>query len=134
MAQLERSVLATPAVDHGGNRLSRGALMTIGVIVFVGALFSATLIISQGTGATGVDAGTRAAEVVDGWMPAVTAANRAASEAATLGEARGTQDGWSSALLKPETEVTDGWAAALLKPEAAITDGWAVRYLASDDE
>lgn len=130
MAQLERSVLATPAVDHRATRLSRGALVMIGVIAFVGALSSAALIISQVTGSPGFDAGTRTAEVVDGWMPA----SRAASQAATLEEAARAQDGWSAALLRPQSEVTDGWASALLTPEAEIADGWAARYLVSDDE
>ena len=68
-------------------------------------------------------------EVIDGWMPAIEAANRAA----TLAEASRTRDGWSSALLKPEQPTVDGWSSYLLRPEPEVVDGWSVRYLVDDD-
>ena len=67
--------------------------------------------------------------VIDGWMPAIEAANRAA----TLEAARQTRDGWSSALLKAEQAAVDGWSSYLLLPEPEVVDGWSVRYLVHDD-
>ena len=118
MAQLERSVLATPAIDRQATRFGRVPFVKIGGIALVGALLGAALIISQGSGGQGPQAGTRT-DAVDGWMPAITEANRAAGEAAMLEEAGRAQDGWASGLLKPASQVTDGWAA---------------RYLLSDDD
>lgn len=113
MAQLERSILATPAADHRAPRIGRGALVTLAVIALAGAVVTAALVVPQGIGDPDADAGTRA-EVVDGWMPAISAANRAAGEAAMLERAGMAQDGWSAALLKPESMVTDGWAGRYL--------------------
>ena len=128
MAQFERSIVAAPSVDHRGIRPGHVALVTIGLIVFVAAAYATALIASQVAAPSAADSAAPAGEVVDGWMPALSAANRAAAEAATLAEARRTQDGWSSALLKPEPAVVDGWSSALLKPEPEIVDGWMSRY------
>jgi hypothetical protein len=68
-------------------------------------------------------------ETVDGWMPAIAAARHAA----TMEVARHTQDGWSSALLKPQGEAVDGWSSYLMRPEPAVVDGWSVRYLVADE-
>ena len=109
MAQFERSIVAAPSVDHRGIRLSHVALVTIGLIVFVAAAYATALIASEAARPSAVDATAPVGEVVDGWMPAFSAANRAVADAATLEEARRTKDGWSSALLKPEPEIVDGW-------------------------
>jgi len=68
-------------------------------------------------------------EAIDGWMPAIAAANRAAM----IETASRTRDGWSSALLRPEQPAVDGWSAYLLKPEPEVVDGWSVRYLVDDE-
>ena len=111
MAQLERTIVPAPAADQPRMKLSHLALVTIGLILFIGAASGAAFIGSQAARPSVVDtAAPPAGEVVDGWMPAISAANRAAAEAAMLEEARRTRDGWSSALLKPEPEVVDGWS------------------------
>ena len=111
MAQFERSIVAAPSVAHRGIRLSHVALATIGLIFFIGAVYGAALIASQAARPSAGDTAAPAGDVVDGWMPATSAANRAAAEATMLVEARQTRDGWSSALLKPEPEVVDGWSS-----------------------
>lgn len=128
MAQFERSIVATPSVDHRRIRPSHVALVTIGLIVFIGAAYATALIASQATRPSALDSAPAVGEVTDGWLPAISAANRAAAQAATLEEARRTADGWSSALLKPEPVVVDGWSSALLKAEPVVVDGWMARY------
>jgi len=129
MAQFQRSIVAAPSVDHQRINIGHVALVTIGLILFIGAVYGASLLASQGASSSaGETAAPPAGEVVDGWMPAISAANRAAAEAAMLEEAGRTRDGWSSALLKPEPEVKDGWSSALLKPEPEVVDGWSSRY------
>ena len=111
MAQFERSIIAAPAADHPRVKLSHLALVIIGLILFIGAAYGVTLMASEEARPAVVDTAAPAAgEAVDGWMTAISAANRAAAEAAMLEEARRTRDGWSSALLKPEPEVVDGWS------------------------
>jgi hypothetical protein len=68
-------------------------------------------------------------EAVDGWLPAMTAANRALTTSGT----NAAVDGWASALLKAEQPIVDGWAPALLEPEQQPVDGWAARYFADGD-
>lgn len=63
--------------------------------------------------------GSGATRVVDGWMPAVSAANAARLEQ----QAQAATDGWAPALAARQkaqsdrlaAEVTDGWAGSLLK-------------------
>jgi hypothetical protein len=103
------------------------AAMLIGFVLILAAAIGLFQLVSQ----PATDASVQAAQgdVVDGWMPAISAANRAAA----LEAANRTQDGWSSALLKPEQPAVDGWSVYLLRPEPEVVDGWSVRYLVSDD-
>jgi hypothetical protein len=94
------------------------AILVISFAVYAFAGDSAAPVTT--TGATG--------ELVDGWMPAISAANAEAR----LAEANALRDGWSSALLVDEPELTDGWAPSLLRPEPELVDGWAARYLVED--
>ena len=110
MAHLEPSIYAAPAADQSRIKLSHLALVTIGLILFIGAAYGAAFFASQAAAPSTGDSVAPVGDVVDGWMPAISAANRQAAEAAMLEEARQTRDGWSSALLKPEPEVVDGWS------------------------
>jgi hypothetical protein len=130
MTQFEKSAAGTFLSEHGNSRLSRYALMYIGTIVLIGAIAVTAVISRQAEGSPAVEARPPAGEVLDGWMPGITAANRAAR----IEEAGRTQDGWASALLKPEPEVQDGWSSYLLQEEPEVVDGWASRYLLADDD
>jgi len=55
--------------------------------------------------------------VIDGWFPAISAAN----EATRLEAARQAVDGWSVWLLVPTVDQE-------------VRDGWSSRYLVSDDD
>jgi hypothetical protein len=103
MTQFEKSAPRTLITEHGVLMY----LATIALIVMIGV---GAVILSQAASPAAVEVRSQAGEVVDGWMPGITAANRAA----TLDEARVTQDGWSSALLRPEPVVTDGWSSRYL--------------------
>jgi hypothetical protein len=119
-------ITATPALGSR-SRMSDMYLIAIACFMLFGILTAAAFAIgplqSQPAGTT------TQAEALDGWLPAVTVANRERA----LSEANAVVDGWSTALLKQDPDVTDGWAAALLKPEPHAVDGWAARYLVDGD-
>lgn len=119
-------ITATPALGSR-TRMSEIYLISIGCLMLLGILAAAAFAFgplrSQPTGTT------TQTEAVDGWLPAVTVANRERA----FSEANAVVDGWSTALLKRDPEVTDGWAAALLKAEPHVVDGWAARYLVDGD-
>jgi len=126
MAQYTKSVQAGTYSRIGAFPAGRAAMLiaaafAILVIAFAVSAFAPDSEAPATTaGATG--------ELVDGWMPAISAANAEAR----LAEANAVRDGWSSALLVDEPEVTDGWASYLLRPEPEVVDGWAARYLVED--
>ena len=101
-----------------------------GTIILIGAIAVAGVLGLQAATFTSAEARPAAGEAVDGWLPGITAANRAAR----LDEARQVQDGWSSYLLREEPVAVDGWSSYLLREEPEVTDGWASRYLVSDDD
>jgi hypothetical protein len=107
MTRFHEITATTPALGTRG-RMRDMFAVAIACIVLFGLLAAAAFAVgplqSQPT------EGTTHAEVVDGWMPAVTFANRKRA----ISDANGVVDGWASGLLKPEPEIVDGWAARYL--------------------
>jgi hypothetical protein len=131
MTQLQD--LATQAPTLGRVRemahIGHRAIIGFGIVVLIGILAVSILFgigVGQQVGTTTTGA---AADVTDGWFPAVSAANHEQS----MAEAAATVDGWASAVLRPQSPVVDGWSSALLRPEALVVDGWASRYLVRDE-
>ncbi len=116
--------------EAGATRNGRSMLMFLGAIILIGAIGLAGVLGFQEAISPAPEARPAAGEAVDGWLPGITAANRAAQ----LDEARLVQDGWSSYLLRQEPVAVDGWSSYLLREEPEVTDGWASRYLVSDDD
>ena len=114
----------------GVHRHGRNMLMLLGTILLIGGIALVSLLGFQAAISSSAGAQPAVGEAVDGWLPAITAANRAAS----LDEAGQVQDGWSSYLLAEESVPVDGWASYLLRETPEVTDGWASRYLVSDDD
>ena len=124
-------MVSTPSLttERGPISINRLSAIALGTLLFFGVV--AVAAVSVGQRAEIPTTTTQAAgEVTDGWLSAITYANRAqATEAASQ-----TVDGWSSYLLRAEPPVVDGWASALLKPEPRVMDGWASRYLVDDQD
>lgn len=119
----------TPTLSLAGRGpilVSRRTALFLAAMLFIGTLALAAVVF--GPRAESPAAATQVTgEVVDGWFPAIDAANRAQAAGAAV-------DGWASYLLVDEPPVVDGWAAALLRPEPKIVDGWAARYLVDDED
>jgi hypothetical protein len=98
------------------------AAIAIGTMILIGGLAAASSFGSR-TAAPAAPVVVQG-EAVDGWMAAISFANRERAAA----EASRTVDGWATRYLRPESPVVDGWAAALLKPEPEVVDGWMTRY------
>ena len=131
MTQFEKSAPGMILDERGASRFGRYTVMYIGTIILIVAIALTGAIVFQPASPAAVEAvRPEAGEVVDGWMPGITEANRAAR----LDEARRTLDGWSSRHLHPGPEVKDGWASYLLQVEPEVVDGWASRYLVNGDE
>jgi hypothetical protein len=120
----------TLAPQIGVTHRGRNALVLLGAIVLIGAIAVAGVLGFQAANSPRAEVRPAAGEAVDGWLPGITAANRAVQ----LDQARPVQDGWSSYLLTEEREAVDGWSSYLLREEQEATDGWASRYLVSDDD
>ena len=125
--QIQAPATTGTFIEHRNRRIAAIGVLALFILAMTAfAIYSFTR--QPAADVLGVQAAQ--GEVVDGWMPAISAANRAAA----LEEASRTRDGWSSALLKRERPVADGWSSYLLEPEPEVVDGWASRYLVSDDD
>lgn len=130
MTQFEKTAPGALITQRGATRIGRYTLMYLGIIVLIGTIALVATLAFQLDRASAPASGPRADQLVDGWMPGVTAANAAAR----LEAANRQRDGYMSSLFPEAPEVTDGWASALLKDEPAIVDGWASRYLVDDED
>ena len=120
--------MTTPALSTERAPFKFGRLIAVylGMILLIGAVAGSALVFSRAD--SQITATQAAGEATDGWLPAITAANRerAAEEASR------TVDGWASALLRAEPPVVDGWASALLKPAPGMTDDYGLRHVNDD--
>ena len=123
-----QELTSTPALttDRAPFKIGRLTAVYFAATLLIGAVAVSAFIVSRAENP--ITETRAAAEVTDGWLPAITAANRqrAAEEASQA------MDGWASALLKAEPPVVDGWAPALLKPETSGTDDYALRHINDD--
>jgi len=109
---------ATTGTLTGKHDVSRFAVAAI-LIGFVVVVIAAIGLVqtTQQPAADAPSVNAASGEVTDGWMPAIAAEQRAEM----LDEAHRTRDGWSSALLKRQTDSSD--ASGNIAPD---------RYLSGD--
>ena len=118
MTQFQKSLAAPVALPAEPRTIRRGRFIItlIGLVMVAVAIGAGGVLLTEQIQPT-VPPSIDAANVTDGWFPAISAAN----EARRLEAARQAVDGWSVRLLVPTVDQE-------------VRDGWSSRYLVSDDD